>query len=233
MAWVLVDVFIRGRIGLFALANNCDGIKLHITRCLIHHARILYFVRQVGEAALAGHMSDLRPRWQLLLLGTVFGTHKKTVGKLIQQGTRTERSLPASKYPYSETSLVFILTDARHRSTPQYRAVFLAVLRIGLCTYLTDKIRCCCNNTRHTYPNRCLTLSTGVRDMPLEVGIVGAGIGGLSAAIGLRRAGAHVEVGLSCLFLLVCLSRVIQRRDSAFTPRHSLTSREMGGKKAF
>ncbi|KAK8048639.1 hypothetical protein PG994_010369 [Apiospora phragmitis] len=30
--------------------------------------------------------------------------------------------------------------------------------------------------------------------MPLEVGIIGAGIGGLSAAIGLRRAGAHVEV---------------------------------------
>ncbi|KAK6865117.1 hypothetical protein PG995_001645 [Apiospora arundinis] len=30
--------------------------------------------------------------------------------------------------------------------------------------------------------------------MPLEVGIIGAGIGGLSAAIALRRAGAHVEV---------------------------------------
>jgi succinate dehydrogenase/fumarate reductase flavoprotein subunit len=30
--------------------------------------------------------------------------------------------------------------------------------------------------------------------MPLKVGIIGAGIGGLSAAIGLRRAGAEVEV---------------------------------------
>lgn len=30
--------------------------------------------------------------------------------------------------------------------------------------------------------------------MPLKVGVIGAGIGGLSAAIGLRRAGAEVEV---------------------------------------
>lgn len=30
--------------------------------------------------------------------------------------------------------------------------------------------------------------------MPLQVGIVGAGIGGLSVAIALRRVGAHVEV---------------------------------------
>ncbi len=32
--------------------------------------------------------------------------------------------------------------------------------------------------------------------MPLEVGIVGAGIAGLSSAIGLRKSGARVEVYL-------------------------------------
>lgn len=38
--------------------------------------------------------------------------------------------------------------------------------------------------------------------MPLTVGIIGAGIGGLSAAIGLRRAGAEVEVRIPfpCVF---------------------------------
>lgn len=33
--------------------------------------------------------------------------------------------------------------------------------------------------------------------MALKVGIIGAGIGGLSAAIALRRAGAHVEVSIA------------------------------------
>lgn len=33
--------------------------------------------------------------------------------------------------------------------------------------------------------------------MSLKIGIVGAGIGGLSAAIALRRTGAHVEVSFT------------------------------------
>ena len=36
--------------------------------------------------------------------------------------------------------------------------------------------------------------------MPLQVGIIGAGIGGLSAAIALRRAGAEVEVSHGNIF---------------------------------
>jgi thioredoxin reductase len=34
----------------------------------------------------------------------------------------------------------------------------------------------------------------------LQVGIVGAGIAGLGAAVALRRAGHDVEVSLQCLF---------------------------------
>ena len=36
--------------------------------------------------------------------------------------------------------------------------------------------------------------------MPLQVGIIGAGIGGLSAAIALRRTGAEVEVSHGNIF---------------------------------
>lgn len=53
---------------------------------------------------------------------------------------------------------------------------------------------------------------------PLRISIIGAGIGGLTAAIALRKQGHHVQVGLS---LPICGAQILRQKkifeQSAFT----------------
>lgn len=46
--------------------------------------------------------------------------------------------------------------------------------------------------------------TSGKAARPLNIAIVGAGIGGLTAAVGLRRSGHNVAVGLSQLRVNLC-----------------------------